>query len=228
MTPEVMFWGAIVAAALSFGGIAAYVTMAMDVAAGRRGRTVYARWCQARYRVKFEEQLVEALGTMANALRAGFSLAQAFESVVALDQRPISDEFALLQQQMRVGMSMDDALSSMEERIASDDLTLVVTSIDIARRTGGNLTEIFDKISQTIRGRMRIERRVRTLTAQGRMQGLVVSLMPVALGAIMTAIKPGLMLPFFFSIKGGVALLVSICLVVVGWLLIRKIVKIEV
>ena len=228
MTQEVMFWGAVAAAALAFGGVAAYALMAMEVTAGRRGRTAYARWCQARYRVKFEEQLVEALGTMANALRAGFSLAQAFESVVALEQHPISDEFALLQQQMRVGMGIDDALASMEARIGSDDLSLVVTSIDIARRTGGNLTEIFDRISQTIRGRMRIERRVRTLTAQGRMQGLVVSLMPIALGAIMTAIKPGLMLPFVFSAKGGLALLLAVGLVAAGWMVIRKIVRIEV
>lgn len=228
MTPTVMHWCAVAATAAAVGGLAAYVLMAMEVTAGRRGRTAYARWCQNRYRVKFEEQLVEALGTMANALRAGFSLAQAFESVVALEQHPISDEFALLQQQLRVGMSFDDALASMEQRIGSDDLTLVVTSIDIARRTGGNLTEIFDKISTTIRGRMRIERRVRTLTAQGRMQGMVVSLMPIVLGAIMTAIKPGLMLPFIFSLKGGLALLLAVVFIVVGWLVIRKIVKIEV
>ena len=215
-------------AALFFGGLTAFILMKMEIDAGRRGKTAYARWLNARYVRKFNEQLTEALGTMSNALRAGFSMAQAFESVAESDIHPISDEFALLLQQMRVGMSFDDALASMEKRIASDDLSLVITSIDIARRTGGNLTEIFDRIAETIRGRMRIERKVRTLTAQGRLQGLVVSLMPLALCIIMTMMKPGLMIPFLTSIAGIACLTAASVMVLAGWLIIRKIVTIKV
>ena len=215
-------------AALFFGGLTAFILMKMEIEAGRRGKTAYARWLNARYVRKFNEQLTEALGTMSNALRAGFSMAQAFESVAEADIHPISDEFALLLQQMRVGMSFDDALASMEKRIASDDLALVITSIDIARRTGGNLTEIFDRIAETIRGRMRIERKVRTLTAQGRLQGLVVSLMPLALCIIMTMMKPGLMIPFLTSIAGIACLTAASVMVLAGWLIIRKIVTIKV
>ena len=215
-------------AALFFGGLTAFILMKMEIDAGRRGKTAYARWLNARYVRKFNEQLTEALGTMSNALRAGFSIAQAFESVAESDIHPISDEFALLLQQMRVGMSFDDALASMEKRIASDDLSLVITSIDIARRTGGNLTEIFDRIAETIRGRMRIERKVRTLTAQGRLQGLVVSLMPLALCIIMTMMKPGLMIPFLTSIAGIACLTAASVMVLAGWLIIRKIVTIKV
>jgi tight adherence protein B len=116
----------------------------------------------------------------------------------------------------------------MEKRINSDDLTLVVTAIDIARKTGGNLTEIFDSISETIRGRMRIERKVRTLTAQGRLQGLIVSLMPFLLCIVMTVMKPGIMIPFLTSLNGIVCLLVASVMVLVGWLVIRKIVTIKV
>ena len=217
-----------IAAALSFGGLTAFILMKMEIEAGRRGKTAYARWLNARYVRKFDEQLTEALGTMSNSLRAGFSMAQAFESVAEADLHPISDEFALLLQQMRIGMSFDDALASMEKRIASDDLALVVTSIDIARKTGGNLTEIFDRISETIRGRMRIERKVRTLTAQGRLQGLFVSLMPFALCIIMTVMKPGLMIPFLTSLTGIVCLLTASVMVLVGWFIIRKIVTIKV
>ena len=195
---------------------------------GRRGRSAYARWLNARYVQKFNEQLTDALGTMSNALRAGFSISQAFESVADADLHPISDEFALLLQQLRVGMSFDDALASMEKRINSDDLTLVVTAIDIARKTGGNLTEIFDSISETIRGRMRIERKVRTLTAQGRLQGLIVSLMPFLLCIVMTVMKPGIMIPFLTSLNGIVCLLVASVMVLIGWLIIRKIVTIKV
>ena len=125
-------------------------------------------------------------------------------------------------------MSFDEALASMEQRIGSDDLTLVVSAIDIARKTGGNLTEIFDRISETIRGRMRIERKVRTLTAQGRLQGLIVSLMPFLLCIVMTVMKPGIMIPFLTSLHGIVCLLVAAVLVTVGWLIIRKIVTIKV
>lgn len=214
--------------ALFAGGFTAFILMKMEIEAGRRGKTAYAKWLNARYVRKFDEQLTDALGTMSNALRAGFSISQAFESVAEADLHPISDEFALLQQQLRVGMSFDDALASMEQRIASDDLTLVVSAIDIARKTGGNLTEIFDRISETIRGRMRIERKVRTLTAQGRLQGLIVSLMPFLLCIIMTVMKPGIMIPFLTSLHGIICLLVAATLVTVGWLIIRKIVTIKV
>lgn len=216
------------AAALFFGGATAFVLMKMEIEAGRRGKTAYARWLNARYVRKFNEQLTDALGTMSNALRAGFSMSQAFESVAESDMHPISDEFALLLQQMRVGMSFDDALASMEKRIASDDLSLVVTAIDIARKTGGNLTEIFDRIAETIRGRMRIERKVRTLTAQGRLQGLVVSLMPFILCVVMTMMKPRVMIPFLTSLTGILCLAGASVMVFIGWLVIRKIVTIKV
>ncbi|MGN0847216.1 MAG: type II secretion system F family protein [Kiritimatiellia bacterium] len=188
----------------------------------------YVRILRDRRRVKFNEQLVEALGTMSNALRAGFSINQAFESVVESGEKPIAQEFTVLLQQLRVGLSFEEALASLDRRVASDDLTLVCTSIDIARRTGGNLTDIFDKISDTIRGRMRIERRVRTLTAQGRLQGLVVSLMPLVLGVAMTVLKPDAMKPFLMSFKGAVCIGVTLALVTTGWLIIRRIVKIDV
>ena len=218
----------IITSALFVGGVTAFVLMKLEIDAGRRGRSAYARWLNERYVQKFNEQLTDALGTMSNALRAGFSISQAFESVAEADLHPISDEFSLLLQQLRVGMSFDDALASLQKRIGSDDLTLVVTAIDIARRTGGNLTEIFDSISETIRGRMRIERKVRTLTAQGRLQGLIVSLMPILLCIIMTTMKPKLMVPFLTSLKGIACLLVVSIMVFIGWLIIRKIVTIKV
>jgi len=179
-------------------------------------------------RVKFNIQLVEALGSMSNALRAGFSINQAFETVVQNGEKPISQEFGVMLQQMRVGMNFYDALQSLDKRVGSDDLTLVVTAIDIARRTGGNLTEIFDKIGLTIRERMRIERRVMTLTSQGRLQGVIVACMPGVLGALMTFIKPGLMLPFFKSVNGMISIGVTVLLISAGWFVISRIIKIDV
>ena len=165
---------------------------------------------------------------MSNALRAGFSISQAFDSVVAQGEKPMCEEFAILQQQLRIGMSFEDALESMSGRVGSDDLTLVTTAILISRKTGGNVTEIFDKISETIRGRMRIERKVKTMTAQGRLQGIIVSVMPLFLGIVMTVLKPKLMLPFFCSLPGLASIVAVIALITVGWLIIRKIIKIDV
>jgi tight adherence protein B len=181
-----------------------------------------------RRRQKFNVQLVEALGSMSNALRAGFSINQAFETVVQNGDKPISQEFGVMLQQMRVGMNFYDALQSLDKRVGSDDLTLVVTAVDIARRTGGNLTEIFDKISLTIRERMRIERRVQSLTAQGKLQGVIVACMPAVLGVAMTLLKPGLMIPFFKSVNGMVSVGATVLLIAVGWFFIRKIIRIDV
>lgn len=179
-------------------------------------------------RQKFNYQLVEALGSMSNALRAGFSINQAFETVVQNGEKPISQEFGVMLQQMRVGMNFYDALQSLDKRVGSDDLTLVVTAIDIARRTGGNLTEIFDKISLTIRERMRIERRVLTLTSQGRLQGIIVACMPGILGVAMTMLKPDLMMPFIKSANGMEAIGITVLLIAGGWFFIRKIIRIDV
>lgn len=183
---------------------------------------------RARRRRKFNLQLVEALSSMSNALRAGFSINQAFDTVVQSGEKPIAQEFGVMMQQMRVGMNFYDAMQSLDKRVGSEDLTLVVTAIDIARRTGGNLTEIFDKIGQTIRERMRIERRVMTLTAQGRLQGVIVASMPVVLGLLMTFLKPDIMLPFFKSGTGVAAVVITASLIFIGWMVIRKIIKIDV
>ena len=181
-----------------------------------------------RRRVRFNLQLVDALTHMSNALKAGFSINQAFETIVENGENPIAQEFSLFLQQIRVGVSFNEALANMEQRVGSDDLTLVCTSIDIARRTGGNLTEIFDKISLTIRERMRIESRVRTLTAQGRLQGFIVGGMPIFLGVALTIIRPSMMMPFLTSTAGMLAIAVVVILLTLGGLTIRKIIRIDV
>lgn len=181
-----------------------------------------------RRRLRFNLQLVDSLTHMSNALKAGFSINQAFETIVENGENPISQEFGLFLQQIRVGVSFNEALVNMDERVGSDDLTLVCTSIDIARRTGGNLTEIFDKISLTIRERMRIESRVRTLTAQGRLQGIIVGSMPIVLGVALTIIRPSMMMPFLGSLTGMIAIFVMLVLLTLGALMIRKIIRIDV
>ena len=224
-----MVWIIVLLFGACFGGIVWYAASDIKIKPGwQNGQSPLARWLDNRRREKFNFQLPEALATMSNALRAGFSISQAFDSVVEQGEKPMSEEFSILQQQLKIGMSLEDALESMSARVGSDDLTLVTTAILISRKTGGNVTEIFDKISDTIRGRMKIERKVKTLTAQGRMQGILVSLMPLLLGIAMVILKPNMMIPFLCSFVGVISVLVVILLITVGWLFIRKITKIDV
>lgn len=179
-------------------------------------------------RRRFNMQLIDGLAQMSNALRAGFSIQQAIESVVQNGENPIAQEFQVFLQQTRVGVGVDEALDNLARRVDSDDLTLVVLAIQTARQTGGNLTEIFDKISFTIRERVRIENRIRTLTAQGRLQGIILGAMPLFIGVVMTLVRPGLMLPFLHSPAGVITLAVVAIMITLGGLTIRKIIRIDV
>jgi tight adherence protein B len=183
---------------------------------------------RARRLRKFNLQLVDTLVSMSNALKAGFSIAQTFESVARDGDKPISQEFNVFLQQTRVGVSFSDALDKLQERVGSDDLKLVCLAIETARQTGGNLTEIFEQISGTIRERMRIENRIRTLTSQGKLQGIVVGSMPILIGVALMIVDPGLMLPFLHSLTGVVVLASVAILITLGGLIIRKIIRIDV
>ncbi|MBR3086668.1 MAG: type II secretion system F family protein [Kiritimatiellae bacterium] len=185
-------------------------------------------YMRERRRRKFNEQLVDALVQMSNALRAGFSITQAFESVVQNSEKPLAQEFRVFLQQQRVGISFSDALAALDRRVGSDDLSLVCSAMEIARRTGGNLTEILDKIAMTVRERLRIERRVLALTAQGRLQGAIVGAMPFVVGIAMAVLRPGIMMPYLRTPQGLAAMGAVLVLVALGALVIRKIIRIDV
>ena len=186
------------------------------------------RWLRARRLHKFNDQLVDALMTMSGALKAGSSINQAIEHVVRQSAPPISHEFGFFLHQVRVGVKFEEALRNLEKSVGSEDLCLMVCAIEIARQTGGNLADVFEKISATIRERTRIQARIRALTSQGRMQGIVIGLMPVALALVMLVIEPGLMKAFFSSFAGVAATAVVILMEIAGGLIIRKIINIDV
>ncbi len=177
---------------------------------------------------RFNEQLVEALASISNALKAGFSLMQAFEQVVKEGQNPIAQEFGVFLHQMRVGVRFEDALQQLEQRVGSEDLTLLARAVETARQTGGNLTDVLARIAETIRERLRIQGRIRSLTAQGRLQGWIVGALPLLLLLAMTALDPAMMSDFFGSRAGLVLLAVIVLLEAAGALAIRKIIRIDV
>ncbi len=186
------------------------------------------RVLRARRLEKFNLQLVDALTAMSNSLRAGFSISQALESIVKEGQVPIAQEFSLFLQETRVGVRFEDALRRMEDRVGSEDLTLMIRAIETARITGGNLTEVFDQISSTIRERIRIQGRIQSLTSMGRMQAIVVGSIPLALFFAMLAIDPDMMKSFATS-GVGIALLVLVLIFeALGAFVIKKIVTIDV
>ena len=200
----------------------------VTAAAGLRFPSVLIRVLRRRRLERFNLQLGDTLLGMSNALRAGFSITQAFESIVRDGENPIAQEFDTFLQETRVGVAFSDALANLDRRVGSEDLTLVCVAINTARRTGGNLTEIFDQIAATIRERLRIQKRVMTLTAQGRLQGVIVGAMPVLIFLAFMMVDPGLMIPFVQSTIGAVIIGAVIVLVGLGGLLIRKIVRIDV
>ncbi len=193
-----------------------------------RGPRLMLAVMKARRLKKFNIQLVDALTGMSNALKAGFSIMQSFETIARDGENPIAQEFGALLQQTRVGVSFSDALTNLQERVGSADLTLVCLAVETARQTGGNLTGIFEQIAATIRERFRIENRIQTLTAQGKLQGIVVGIMPLIIAAALMVVDPGMMLPFLQYTAGIAVMGMVAVLLICGGIIIRKIVRIDV
>jgi tight adherence protein B len=180
---------------------------------------------------KFDNQLGDMLNLVVNGLRAGFSTLQALEAVSRELPAPICDEFRRVVQEMQLGLSMDDALDHLLRRIKSPDLDLCVTAINVQREVGGNLAEILDVISFTIRERVRIKGEISALTAQGRATAWVISLMPVALLLILFLVNRPYVENFWNSdpaICGYSMLLLAALMVVSGFLIAQKIVAIDI
>src|SRR3989304_1767311 len=146
---------------------------------------------------KFNDQLSDMLSLMVNGLRAGYSTMQALEAVSRELPTPISDEFRRVVQEMQIGIPMEKALDNLLRRIPSEDLDFVITAINVQREVGGNLSEILDTISFTIRERVRIKGEIRVMTAQVRASGTLLSIIPMALALILWFMNPEYMGAFF-------------------------------
>ena len=192
------------------------------------GLVALVLWLKRRRLERFNIQLEDALGMVSSSLKAGFSINQALEEVAALDIRPVSVEFRLLTQEVRLGVPLEQALENMNRRLESDDFALVSTAILTARQTGGELTATLERVAGLIRERVRISNKVRALTAMGRMQALLIGLMPPALFFGMYHINPVMMRSFLHSPIGIIGIILVVLLDIAGYWMIRKIVTIEV
>ncbi len=178
-------------------------------------------------RQKLNQQLGDALIVMANALRAGFSFQQAMDTVCRELPAPISTEFGLVLREMNLGAGSEEALLNMGERVGSDDLDMVISAVLIQRQAGGNLAQILDNIAGTIHERARIKRQIKTLTAQGRISGLIIGCLPVALLFFLLIINPSYMSVMLNSSIGYLLLGGAFCSELIGAFIISKIVKID-
>ena len=182
-----------------------------------------------RKRIKsLNEQLGDAIVLISNSLKAGYSFFQSVDIVAKEMAPPISEEFTILQKEINLGTVTEKALENLVSRVGSDDLELVITAVLIQRQTGGNLAEVLDNISFTIRDRIKIKAEVRTVTAQGRMSGLIISLLPPILGVIIYLINPEHMSLLFTSPLGLMIVGFSMVMELIGIYFINRIVKIEV
>ena len=178
---------------------------------------------------KFNDQLEESLMSMGNALKAGFSINQAVDMVIRQNKNPISIEYRLMRQQTQLGVSFDEALRNMAQRVGSEDFHLVSSAICTARQTGVDLTGVFERLGAVIRERLRIQRRIMTLTAQGRLQGWVLTMLPMVLLAIFYFfVDPEMVENFFGQLLGIFIFLVVVTLQFLGFVVIRKMVNIDI
>lgn len=176
----------------------------------------------------FNSQLGDALILIANSLRTGYSFMQAVDMVAQEMRPPISTEFGRVVKEMNLGVPVENALGNLSKRIDSEDLDLVLTSVLIQRQVGGNLSEVLDNIARTIRERVRIRGEIRTMTAQGRISGIIISLLPIALGLVIYTMNPGYVRVLFVHPIGQLMLGVAAAGQIIGILVIRRIVDIEV
>jgi tight adherence protein B len=201
------------------------------VGAGAVGFQVPHFWLKQRQNSrskKLEEQLPEALTLIANSLKAGFGLMQAIDMAASQLEHPIATELQLTVHETNVGSSMEVAFQALSERNASYDLDLVVTAILVQRTAGGNLSEILETVTETMRERTRIKGEINTLTAQQKLTGIVIALLPVGVGGMFMLVSPSYITVLFTDTLGLVMLGVAGLLEFVGIMIIRRILAIEV
>ncbi|MDL1909560.1 secretion system protein [Chloroflexi bacterium CFX6] len=212
-----------------------YISFAIGAVIGFFLPRFYVRRQQVARIRKFDDQLGDMLNLMVNGLRAGYSIMQAMEAVSRELPSPISDEFRRVVQEMQIGIPMEKALDNLLRRIPSDDLDFVITAINVQREVGGNLSEILDTISFTIRERVRIKGEIRVMTANVRASGGILSLIPIGLALALWFISPEYIGQFFAEngiigqpLCGIMAIAVIVGLIVSGYFVMQKIADIEV
>jgi tight adherence protein B len=203
------------------------LALIVAVIAGVGPRLVLRRMRQRRMD-SMEQQLPDALLTLAGGMKAGVSLTQAIQQLVTESRPPLSQEFDLVLREQRLGVALDVALDNMNKRVPLQSITLAIAAMRIATETGGQLAETLERASQTLRNKLAMEGKIRALTAQGKLQAWVVGALPLLLMAVLNKMEPAAMHLLFSTPIGWGTLVVIGLFEFFGVLIIRKIVDIDV
>ncbi len=177
---------------------------------------------------KFVEQMVDGLGLMSNGMRSGLSVAQAMGLVAQEMPEPIQQEFNLILSQNKLGVSLEEAFVNLSKRVVADEVEMFVTSVNILKETGGNLAETFDTITTLIRERIKVENKIKALTAQAFWQGIILMCVPPFMGVMLSQSDPELMKPMFTHPIGWAIISGVVVLEAVAFFVIQKVTKIDV
>ncbi|MEQ8156423.1 MAG: type II secretion system F family protein [Clostridiaceae bacterium] len=177
---------------------------------------------------KFNDGLADMITTIIGSLKAGYSFSQAMKTVAEESQSPVKEEIKILLNELSYGITMEEALNNLNRRMPSMDLELMIHATLIQRQIGGNLSTILEIIVNTIRERKKLERHVKTLTAQGRLSGKVISGIPVFMAAIMYILNKEYLISFLSNRYGQIAVAASVLSCIIGFVVINRITKIEV
>lgn len=176
----------------------------------------------------FVNQMVDGLTLLANGVRSGLTVPQSMERVVENLPAPINQEFGLVLSQMRLGLSLEEALNNLGERIPMPDVQMFVTTVNILKETGGDMSETFSIIVETIRERQKVQKKIEALTAQGLMQGIIMTLIPFVLMIGFLIFDPGYIMPMFSTTLGIILLFIMLVLQAIGGVVIKRVVTIKV
>ncbi len=209
------------------GIIGILVAMAAAVAGYQVPQVWLNRRAEARAK-KLEEQLPDTLTLLANSLKAGFGLLQSLSLAIEQLQHPIATELGQTVHETNVGSSIDEAFLDLSERCESYDLDIVVTAILVQRASGGNLAEILATVAETMRERIRIRGEITTLTAQQKMTGIVIGMLPVGVGGLLFLVSPEYMTPLWSESVGKMALGFAVVLESIGIMVIQRILDIDI
>jgi tight adherence protein B len=190
--------------------------------------TMYVRRKRTKRLNAFEEFLPESIDLVGRALRAGHPLSAGFKMAADDGPEPVAGEFRRVFEEQRFGLPLQDSLLSLADRINLVDVRILVTAILIQREVGGNLAEILDNLSSVVRARFTIRRQIRVFTAQGRMTGYLLSALPIIIFSILYMLNPQYMSILFTDPIGKILIVVAITMQLLGFLWIRKIIKIEI
>jgi len=207
---------------LLFGGLGLGLVLA--AATVLLARTIVI-WMRSRRRKAFEDQLDDTLQLLAGSLRAGYGLMQAIETSGRELESPAADEFRRLSTEVRLGRDVIDSLDAMAVRVDSEDFRWVSQAIRIHREVGGDLTEVLDRVAETIRARHRLRRQVKTLAAEGKLSAIVLFALPFVMGGLLMILNPGYLTELFDSGIGIGMLVGGGVLLTVGGLWLRKLIR---